>query len=754
MVRIRQRREGVSAATFATAVLAIIMTCDRVTSLRMTINGNDRSVPSRVTKNDPRGISSDLILNDETPRIEKPFSTSKGVDKTQKKKVAPLVDSALLRFLASTQQSPPPKNPQYPSGTEEDSIFKPLSTDTIPLQTSDQRNISRPSIEKQQFFIIPSSSGSYLDSMSNFTAVAKTGADKILNGEETAVPSDTATQIDSQSLESSNTTKSKLSQFDADTVTKALVEAGADFPEARNAGWEIQRYMYDRSRGSAIRRFLRSRDSLWANNDNADARAVLGNDKVGEMAGPVNYANVNTDVRNIEENRFEAVMEVFLSAGLTGKDCAAILSHTPALVMMKGRQDSCGTMTSGIAGEEDPRYKLVTLEETVDRVLNRTLCGVLGLRKYDARKVLRLCPGLLTNRGSMSAEQVIDLLFSLGSSYTALAREKAAIPVLLARSPASLFRLVAFLSSDSIRMPVARIGPLLRKSDCSALLDAVAPITAQIHIDEIQRRKMIESAYRKMAKTANCLHWTLGIDNLPKIVAANPSVLLLDTSTQILPVAGFLVENVGVWEEDVPKILEAYPALLGASVPKMQKVVDYLTSFELDMLTMGKIVRAFPYVLTLDVDTRMIPVVEFLRGIGVVNIGRFITRLPPVLGYSVTEELIPKWKYLSQENEFDAYFEVVRFPAYFSYPLDKVIMTRYEYLRARGISWKAASVDDVLRFGNADFARKVAGDLDDGSLFARFVKERKKKYQQRTKRKTKTKTKSLVKRISHTSVGN
>ena len=95
-----------------------------------------------------------------------------------------------------------------------------------------------------------------------------------------------------------------------------------------------------------------------------------------------------------------------------------------------------------------------------------------------------------------------------------------------------------------------------------------------------------------------------------------------------------------------------------------------------------------------------------------------------MLGYSVEKDLMPKWDYLSQVCDFD-YFEVVRFPAFFSYPLERVIKTRYEYLRDyKRIPVSLVSVDDVLRYGDIDFAVTVAGDTDDGRAFLDFAKQR------------------------------
>lgn len=101
-------------------------------------------------------------------------------------------------------------------------------------------------------------------------------------------------------------------------------------------------------------------------------------------------------------------------------------------------------------------------------------------------------------------------------------------------------------------------------------------------------------------------------------------------------------------------------------------------------------------------------------------------RLPPVLGYSVSDELIPKWNYLNQTCQY-ASFEVIRFPAYFSYPLERVIMNRYEYLKTvKRMPVQLLPVDEILRYGDSDFARIIANDQDEGQDYKKFVSERNK----------------------------
>lgn len=282
--------------------------------------------------------------------------------------------------------------------------------------------------------------------------------------------------------------------------------------------------------------------------------------------------------------------------------------------------------------------------------------------------MLRTCPGLLTKSGSESAEQVITILSGLGVSESSLARDKRILPLLLSRKPSSLFQLVAFLSSDVIRMPMNSIGPLIRKPGCSILLDIVAPVyrkdfveladnNAAIERDEllstfsdkIQKcngnyesivsgtldrlynskmafeRKRITKAYNVMTETATYLRERVGISDLGKILSAYPTILCFDVKSQIAPVVTFLEDTIGIDNNNIPLLLQSYPALLGKNVDDLDEVVDFLRLLDVDEESLESIIRAFPSLLTVDVEETMIPVVEFLRSIGISNIGRFIT---------------------------------------------------------------------------------------------------------------------------------
>lgn len=261
-----------------------------------------------------------------------------------------------------------------------------------------------------------------------------------------------------------------------------------------------------------------------------------------------------------------------------------------------------------------------------------------------------MSPGLLTKKGTKSALEVITILSSLGVEPTSLVRFKASIPALLSRPPASLFRLVGFLSGGEIRMDVSKIGPLIRGHDCSELLNAVAPVPKRKSslsafnlnlntetdfgmkcaqdmfkpINEVSQETILKR-YQKMSLTAKVIKHQLNIQDLEKVVLAYPSILLLDLETQIAPVVDFLCDEIGIDDEDVPRLVEAFPSVLGTSVTNMEEVFEYLTELEVSEDVMPSIFFAFPSLLTLDVKTKMVPVVDFLQNIGVSNIGRFIT---------------------------------------------------------------------------------------------------------------------------------
>jgi hypothetical protein len=200
-------------------------------------------------------------------------------------------------------------------------------------------------------------------------------------------------------------------------------------------------------------------------------------------------------------------------------------------------------------------------------------------------------------------------------------------------------------------MPLSQIGPFIRRSECSKILDLVAPlppsrgnlfddetsILDKENLDMLPPRQIIEEGtdnaieteiskrYKNMFDTALFLRQEIGVDNLGKVISAFPDIFTLDTYKQVIPVIDFLNENLDFDQEDIVKVLQAYPMLLGTSVDQMQSVVKHFLALEVEEEMIPNILKAFPSLFSQIDETKMTEVVEFLKQIGVSNIGRFVT---------------------------------------------------------------------------------------------------------------------------------
>mmetsp|Transcript_25259 Transcript_25259/g.53368 ORF Transcript_25259/g.53368 Transcript_25259/m.53368 type:complete len:695 (+) Transcript_25259:218-2302(+) len=649
--------------------------------------------PRELPSSSPLRVASTTTWATSNDSLAQNYAATNEQRQERQKVKAPLVDSTLLRFL-STQKK---------SGTvlREEENGQTLAGSAItldsPNMTSEAVEVDLPTFVSENLLEEPQDMSSSMSS-----AIEK--------------------PIENQSW---------LSQYNAQRVALKLQALGVDSQVAIKSGRIVQDYVLARVTRRRIRKFLQERDALWE----SGYTVPIGRNGIDESITSVITSNFDVD----------GVIAVMLEYGLTGNDVAAVFSHTPSVAMMRARVTERESKT----GEIDGKKRSFALEETLDRAFVGLLSQTLKLRRYDARKVLRASPGLLTSKGSVSAVQVVDLMVSLGSSTNSIARDKTSLPTLLCRSPALIFRLVAFLSSAQLKVPLSAIGPLLRQKQSAEMLDAVAPVKRTLTLDAYDdianknltainpqseilgylkadntlRQQKIEESYRSMEAVAGVLRRSAGIRDFRKILSSHPHAFFLNV-TNIHLMTHFLREEVGMTKDDVAKAIQTFPTLLDQDVSRVKDVVKFLLAIEVDEDALPSILRSFPATLLLDLEEDMLPVVKFLREIGVRNIGRFITRLPPVLGYSVDSDLKPKWEFLKEVCQFD-YFEVVRFPAYFSYPLERVIKMRYEYLRdIKQIPIQLARVDDVLRFGDRDFATEIALDKDNGAAFAKFVKER------------------------------
>lgn len=246
----------------------------------------------------------------------------------------------------------------------------------------------------------------------------------------------------------------------------------------------------------------------------------------------------------------------------------------------------------------------------------------------------------MTKKGHKRAESVLEIFNALGISSERLNKDINGLPKLLTRSPAAIFRLVAFLSGEEVRMPLYKVADILKRDDCVPLLDVVAPAKEQLrtmtpshatanaptktNVDDCLPRQRVSVAYKQMQHTANVLKYEIGTEDLGKVIGAYPSVLLLDAEDVVLPRARYLMDGLGIRSDDIPNVLQSYPYLMAKGIDEMQRVVDFLSEQGVSPDHLSSIIRAFPALLMMEVAD-MKKVVDFLEEVGISNVGRFIT---------------------------------------------------------------------------------------------------------------------------------
>lgn len=173
-----------------------------------------------------------------------------------------------------------------------------------------------------------------------------------------------------------------IDQFRSEKVTKTLIKYGSLREEARAAGIAVQNLSYLRMRRRSVNRFLKDRDELWATYKlisgtslSAQKGRTISNQFSGGYDLTTNATDVTSKVGPLINDNVEEVISVLIESGLTATDCAAILSHTPSVALMRPNR------------EEVDKSRGVTLEETLKRSYGGLLFNTLRLRKYDARKV-------------------------------------------------------------------------------------------------------------------------------------------------------------------------------------------------------------------------------------------------------------------------------------------------------------------------------------------------------------------------------
>ena len=165
------------------------------------------------------------------------------------------------------------------------------------------------------------------------------------------------------------TKSSWINEYNSQNVANKLIAIGVSVELAMEAGYAVNQHAIARTTRQRVRKFLSDRDAVWATSN------ALFNNSEERIEQPTVMDEEKVDTYNLDD-----IIDTLISSGLTGKDIASIMIHTPSISMMKARHDSNSSEIIGSFNGE-------TLEDTLNRSYYGVLLGTIRLRKYDARKV-------------------------------------------------------------------------------------------------------------------------------------------------------------------------------------------------------------------------------------------------------------------------------------------------------------------------------------------------------------------------------
>jgi hypothetical protein len=288
---------------------------------------------------------------------ETEWMTQQQQQQQQQKMAAPLVDSTLLRFVANNAR---------PVRTELNNTN--LSTYCLPIADATSAASSINNVKQRE-----GCNDTVVVSIDTEPSLPPNNNHFNCNGQVLVPPleafSGTArsTIIPEQPPDDKNLL---FDTFERQVVT-ILLNSCAQENDAIAAAQSLRHYATEKSRRESVRKFLQSRDALWKSGYAKDNSTFVEDFESKVLISTTKWCS--------KEN-FQAVIHVLVNAGLSGKDCASVFMHTPSVAFRRvvNRENN-----------DDPSHIITgeTIETTLNRVINVILCGLLQLRRYDARKV-------------------------------------------------------------------------------------------------------------------------------------------------------------------------------------------------------------------------------------------------------------------------------------------------------------------------------------------------------------------------------
>ena len=157
-----------------------------------------------------------------------------------------------------------------------------------------------------------------------------------------------------------------LHHYDAESVSQKLALIGAESDASVEAGFAVQRHALNRAMRRRIQAFMRERDVMWTNVAESPSVYSAQNVSCKPMAEDAAAMNLIQKFNGVD-----AVIDVLTGAGLTGKDIAAILTHTPSVATMSARRNETTTVEGS---DPESLSRVTTLNETLDNSPCRENC--------------------------------------------------------------------------------------------------------------------------------------------------------------------------------------------------------------------------------------------------------------------------------------------------------------------------------------------------------------------------------------------
>ncbi|KAJ7538961.1 hypothetical protein O6H91_11G070600 [Diphasiastrum complanatum] len=181
----------------------------------------------------------------------------------------------------------------------------------------------------------------------------------------------------------------------------------------------------------------------------------------------------------------------------------------------------------------------------------------------------------------------------------------------------------------------------------------------------------------------------------------SPQILERNVEGHLKPTVKFLIEEVGLSKDRLPKAINRCPRLLVCGLDEqLRHTMRFLSS--LGFKGMEWVVSSNPALLTFSIQKKLVPKLQFLQSLGITHeeaVGMVI-RLPAIFNYSLEGNLRVKHEYLINVMRRDL-DELCCFPQFFAFSLDHRIRPRHEFLSKHNVR---LSLPTMLKLGNKEFS--------------------------------------------------